>query len=42
VQRYLAGFFDGDTKHRLQQAAFSVSFAEYDWTLNDQAKVGRR
>jgi len=42
VQRYLAGFFGGDTKHKLQQAAFSVSFAEYDWTLNDQAKVARR
>lgn len=42
VQRYLAAFFAGDTQRKLQEAAFTVSFADYDWSLNDQAGRARQ
>ncbi len=37
VQQYLATFFDGETRARLEAAAFAVEYNTYDWTLNDQA-----
>ena len=36
MQRYLADFFEGDTRKQLKQGAYEVSFTDYDWTLNDQ------
>jgi hypothetical protein len=37
LQRFLAPYFEGDTRQQLEAAAFRVDYLEYDWTLNDQS-----
>lgn len=37
IQRFAADYFDGPVRDSLENAAYDVSFLEYDWTLNDPA-----
>ncbi len=36
VQRFIAPYFEGPTREKLQAAGFRIDYLEYDWTLNDQ------
>ena len=38
LQRFLAPYFDGAVRDRLEQAGYDVTFRSYDWGLNDQAR----
>jgi hypothetical protein len=36
LQRFIAPYFEGTVRSRLEDAAYEVTFLSYDWTLNDQ------
>jgi hypothetical protein len=38
IQRFIAPYFDGNVRTKLEQARYDVSFREYDWSLNDRAR----
>jgi len=38
IQRFVAPYFEGDVRSGLEQAAYDVSFRDYDWSLNDQPR----
>ena len=38
-QAFLAPYFEGDVREKLQAGAYDIDFVDYDWTLNDQAKT---
>ena len=40
VQRFIAPYFEGAVQQRLRDAAYTVDYLEYDWSLNDQAQAG--
>lgn len=35
TQRYIAPYFDGDVREKLEAAAYDVDYHDYDWSLND-------
>lgn len=35
LQAFVAPYFDGDVRAKLEQGAYSVDFLSYDWSLND-------
>ncbi len=35
VQAFIAPYFDGDVRAKLEQGAYDVEFTGYDWSLND-------
>lgn len=39
LQRFIAPYFDGDVRSRLEKADYQVDFLPYDWTLNAQEAV---
>lgn len=39
-QAFMADYFEGETRRKLQHGAYDVSYRSYDWTLNDQALAG--
>ena len=36
---FLAPYFDGDVRQKLESGDYAIKFVDYDWTLNDQAKT---
>lgn len=43
LQQYLAQYFDGDLKEKLEQGGFSkIEHTDYDWTINDQLKASAK
>lgn len=42
IQRFIAPYFDGNVRTKLEQARYDVSFREYDWSLNDQNRHAAR
>lgn len=41
VQRFLAPYFAGEVRQRLEDAAYDVGYTDYDWALNDQASAAQ-
>ena len=39
LQAYLAPYFDGDVRTKLEQGAYDVDFLSYDWSLNDTSST---
>jgi len=37
VQRFIAPYFTGNVRQKLQRAAYEVDYMDYDWSLNEQA-----
>jgi hypothetical protein len=38
VQRYIARYFEGDVKQRLETAGYRITHLRYSWDLNDQGR----
>ena len=38
-QTFLAPYFEGDVRQKLESGDYAIKFVDYDWTLNDQAKT---
>ena len=38
IQRFIAPYFEGPVRSRLESAAYDVDFRDYDWSLNDQPR----
>jgi len=39
LQAFLAPYFDGDVRAKLEQGAYDVDFLSYDWSLNDTSSL---
>ncbi|MEM0963273.1 MAG: DUF547 domain-containing protein [Bacteroidota bacterium] len=39
TQRFIARYYDGETRAMLEEAALAVQYNAYDWSLNDQARA---
>lgn len=37
-QAFLAPFFEGDVRQKLEEGTYDIKFVDYDWTLNDQGE----
>ena len=38
-QAFLAPYFEGDVRQKLEAGAYAIEFVDYDWVLNDQART---
>lgn len=38
IQAYLAPYFDGEAKQKLEAGAYEITFLDYDWSLNEQQR----